>query len=441
MTLIKKLVCLAMVSLMVLLSVSSLAELEFDADDLIPAATRARTTLLDLRTTNTATSSTAEGWAFEPTGDNGHKKLTLNGYGLQSSHSAPIILAPDTLIEVNGVCYIDNSRMNADYDVISAECGGYLHISGSGTLNLYSENYLGSSISKLNGSASDHNDDLVIEGVTVNCYNHERDSHTAFDNQPCIYAYKSMTIRNAVINTYQGKAGLRIWGETPIGGVTEETADEILIENSTVNIQNESENGLWQYGNGIDNTFGRTRITGNSHVTINAGSKSIYTYLSLVIEGGTLDVCSTPVASNTDVWALVTCNCLKIGPDAERVKLSAARYPLTVVLHCKENFRSTLGDGLTVEIGSFDPSEGYATELDPATGLPTLLVTSGSGSKLLGDVDLNGFVEFADVTLLSAYILNEVDLCEQSLINADANEDGTINSLDLTAICNIILNH
>ena len=436
----KKIIALLLAALFACMPLSALSEVQTVTPCDIPAGTRARTTLLDLSTTTTATASETQGWAFDPTGDNGNPKLTLNCYGLSSSHSAPIILPPNTLLEVNGECYIDNSRIGENHDVITALCNGYLHINGSGTLNLYSEQYLGHSINKASGAESNHNDDLVIDNVTVNCFNHERDASTAFDNCPCIYAYKSITIRNSVINTYQGKTGIRIWGETPIGGVTEETADEILIENSTVNIQNESENGIWRYASGIDNTFGRTRITGDSHVTINAGSNSIYTYLSLVIEGGTVDVCSTPVASNTDVWALVKCNCLKIGPDVERVHFTTTNYPLTKVLYIKENILSTLGDGLTVEVGTFG-SDGYSQELDPETGLPALKVTSETGGRLIGDVDLNGKVEFADVTLLCAYLINNASLCEQSLINADANLDDEVSILDVPAICNIVLSN
>lgn len=436
----KRFAALLLISLFLIMSVPVGAVVS-SGSDMLPAATSARKTLLDLSNATSSQSSTAQGWAFNPTGDNGHPKLTLNGYGLQADHSAPIILPPNTLIEVNGDCYIDNSYMNADHDVITARCNGYLHINGSGTLNLYSENYLGSSISKESGSASNHNDDLVIENVTVNCYNHERDMYTAFDNKPCIYAYKSMTIRNAVINAYYGGCGLRIWGETPIGGVTEETADEILIENSIVNLQNESENGLLQFAKGIENTFGRTRITGDSHVTINGGSKSIYTYLSLVIDGGTVDILSTPVASNTDVYALVQANCIKIGSEVERVHFAAAKYSLSTVIYCKQNYLSTLADGLTVSVGSYN-EEGFAQAIDPATGLPALkIVNNDQPTVLIGDVNLNGTVEFADITLLTAYILNLVTLSPQALLNANANGDNLVNILDVPAIYAIIFSN
>ena len=434
---IKRFTCILAAILMLLVCATSFAEVRYFENAL--RTTVARTTVLDLTNTTSTTISERQGWFFYPDGDNGNPKLVLDCYGLESAHSAPIKLPPNTLIEVNGDCYIDNSYMQAKHDVIYCECNGYLHIDGTGTLNLYSETYAGSSIRKQSGAASNHNDDLVIENVTVNCYNRECNSYTAFENEACIYAYKSITIRNAVINTYSGKYGIWAWGETPIGGVSEETADEILIEDSTINIQNVGPNVINQYAEGIDITWGRIRITGDSNITINAGSRSIYSYLSFVIEGGSVDVRSTPVASSTDSWALVQCNCLKIGPDAEYVHFTTTRWPLTVVLYCKENYLSSLGDGLNVTVGSFG-SEGYTTDLDPETGFPALTVVSESGGRLLGDVDLNGLVEFADVTLLSAYLLNELTLSEQSLINANANEDESVNVLDLSAIYEIILN-
>lgn len=408
--------------------------------EVIPAATRARTTLLDLSSATSSSSNTSEGWAFNPTGSGGYPKLTLNSYGLESQHSAPILLPPNTTIVVNGTCYIDNSYMNQKYNDITVLCNGYLHIEGTGTLNLYANQYQGRCISKESGSESNHNDDLVIENVTINCYNTERDMHTAFSNEACIWAYKSMTIRNAVVNTYYGRWGLRIWGETPIGGVSEETADEILIENSIVNIQNESENGIWQYAIGIENTFGRIRITGNSNVTINAGSNSIYAYLSLVIEGGVVDVRSTPV-STTETYALVCCNKLVVGSEVERVYFTTKKYPLSTVLYCKEPGSSTLGDGLQVNIGSYG-SNGFETATDPSTGMPALeIVPEGSTpSLLLGDVNCDGIVDFADVTDLYAFLMNVRILTPDGLNNADVNGNGSVTMDDVSALYIMLLN-
>lgn len=60
---------------------------------------------------------------------------------------------------------------------------------------------------------------------------------------------------------------------------------------------------------------------------------------------------------------------------------------------------------------------------------------------LIGDVDVNGKVEFADVSLYASYLLNLVTLTDQGVINADANQDGTLNSLDTAAIYRIALSN
>ncbi|MBR3382043.1 MAG: dockerin type I repeat-containing protein [Clostridia bacterium] len=405
------------------------------ASEVIPAATAARTTLLDLSSTTSSTSSTAQGWVYSPTGNNGSPKLTLNSYGLASAHSAPIKLAPNTLIVVNGDCYIDNVYMNEKYDVISAACNGYLKIEGTGTLNLYANQFQGNCINKESGSASNHNDDLIIDGVTVNCFNTPHDMNTAFSNGACIYAYKSITIRNAVINAQYGRWGVRIWGETPIGGVTEDTADEILIENSTVNIENQVEDNGTKYETGIEATFGRVRVTGDSHVNIHAGHNSIYAYLSLVLEGGTLDVSSRPVGSG-ESYPLVSCDKFVVNNGVSHVRIAATKYPLTCVLKCKSEGVSVLGSELSMVYGTFSDGN-YTPGTDPSTGLPVLEISGGSAG-LLGDVNCDGVVDMADVSALSAYLLGKAVLTPQGIINAEASGNGIVDSSDISAVYQLI---
>ena len=403
--------------------------------EMIPAASSARTTLLDLTTVTSSTSSTAQGWAYSPTGNGGKPKLTLNSYGLAGQHSAPIKVRPDTTIVVNGVCYIDNSYMNEKYNDITALCNGYLHIEGSGTLNLYAEQFQGRCISKESGAESNNNDDLVIDGVTVNCYNTPHDMHTAFSNEACIFAYKSITIRNAVVNANYGRWGIRMWGETPIGGVTEDTADELLIENSTVNIQNQVEDHGKNYEVGIEATFGRVRIAGDSHVTINAGHHSIYSYLSLVLDGGSLDIASRPVGSG-EVYPLVLCDRLIVNNGVSHVKIAATQYPLTCVLRCKTSGVSSLGNQLSMRMGTFENGD-FAPGYDPATGLPVIEISSSNG--LLGDVNCDGQVTMADLSALSAYLLGKGTISAQGLINGDVNFDGVPNVIDLPLIYQLTL--
>ena len=60
--------------------------------------------------------------------------------------------------------------------------------------------------------------------------------------------------------------------------------------------------------------------------------------------------------------------------------------------------------------------------------------------NLVGDTDCSGTVEFTDANLLAAYLMNcGPNISAQGFINADANLDGTLDILDLAAICNIAL--
>lgn len=408
-------------------------------------AIRTRTSLLDTTTMNSNTSSETEGWYYEPTGDNGKPKLTLDSYGTASAHSAPIKVRANTRIVVHGDCYIDNSYMRETYDVISGSYDGYLHIDGDGTLNLYADTYQGSNIIVPGGGNNDNSECLVIDGLTVNCYNYERNSHTAFSNKPCIDATNSITIRNSTVNTYAGKCGIHSQGYTPIGGVSESTADVITIDNSTVNITHypPADSCGWQYAKGIETIFGRVLITGDSDVNITGGSYSIYSYLSLRIEGGKVNVRSTPVASSYEGYALVYCNDLHIGSEVEEVYFTTTKWPLTVVCYCKTENISTLGDGLDVIVGSF-ANGNFATASDPDNGdLPALHIKNHNvqPQNLLGDVDCNGVVDMSDVSLLFSYLNGSTtEITEQGMINANANLDGTVSVMDITTIFSIITN-
>ena len=58
---------------------------------------------------------------------------------------------------------------------------------------------------------------------------------------------------------------------------------------------------------------------------------------------------------------------------------------------------------------------------------------------LPGDVDCNGEVTMADVTILAMYLNGEnPEITEQGMINADANQDGTVDIRDIAAIYAII---
>lgn len=379
----KRLLALTVTLLMLLLCLPALA--------VEPQASRARTTLLDLSNTTTSTSSAAEGWSFDPTGNNGDPQLTLNSYGLANAHSAPIKLPKNATVVVNGVCYIDNSILSDVHSVIKGGEDGYLRIRGSGTLNLYSETYNARCIDVPIEGENINVKFLYIDDVTINCYALERDMYNANTLEACIYAGGSITITNATINTRFGGYGIKTYGFTPIGGTTDETANPITIDNSTINIQNNSDNELWNYAKGINTTFGKVIIKGNSDVTINAGSQSIYSYHSLNIEGGSVRILSTPV-STADIGALVYCSKLRIKEGASSFYVSTTKYPLTKVLYCKEPNSSTLGNGLTCLIGSFAGGD-YSPASDPNNNnLPALHVVSANNSHTVTFCGFGGAV-------------------------------------------------
>ena len=62
-------------------------------------------------------------------------------------------------------------------------------------------------------------------------------------------------------------------------------------------------------------------------------------------------------------------------------------------------------------------------------------------ASLLGDVNCSGAVEMADVSQLAAYFLNMGTVTDQGLVNSDANCDGRLDVLDISAVCNIMMGH
>ena len=61
------------------------------------------------------------------------------------------------------------------------------------------------------------------------------------------------------------------------------------------------------------------------------------------------------------------------------------------------------------------------------------------GGPLYGDVDCDGDVDFDDVSLFSSYLINIRTISENGYINADANRDGSVDLLDIIAICAIAI--
>lgn len=406
----------------------------------VPEAQTARTTLLDLSNQTTSISNTAEGWAFNPHGYENGPQLTLNSYGRADQHSAPIVLPRDTRVVVNGTCYIDNVYMNGPHSVLAGSNGGYLKIDGTGTLNLYAEAYNGKCIDIPYGPANNQGELLYIDNITVNCFAREPDMYNAATIEPCIFSVNSIYINNAVINTRNGGCGIYVYGYTPIGGVTEETASEVVINNSTVDIRTNVQDGVWRFAQGIRNTFGKIRITGNSNVNINAGTNSIYCYLSFTIESGNVNILSTTQSYSASIYAILYVGSLRILNGAGNVYFGTTRVRNADIVWSEDRSESICGDRVTFELGSFS-NGAFQSEPDPNNNDLPAIKAHGTGqtwSGIMGDVDNDNSVTSMDALLVLRYsldIINSLPVMQA----ADIDGNGTIDTSDALSILRISL--
>ena len=403
----------------------------------VPAAQTARTTLLDLTNQTTSVSNSAEGWSFNPTGYNGNPQLTLNSYGTASQHSAPISLPANSRVVVNGSCYIDNVYMGEPYSVLAGLPNGYLLIEGTGTLNLYADQYNGRCIDIPGGGYNEAWELLYINDITVNCYGRQPNMYTAFANEAMIFSITSIYITNAVINTYNGGCGIRAYGHTPIGGVSEETASEIVIDSSDINIVIDAVDNVWNYAQGIRTTFGKIRITGDSNVNINAGSCSIYSYLSFTIEGGNVNIRSTPLSYGVGIYAIVYCGSLRLMNGMGQVYFGTTRYPNTNIVWSEERSDPVCESGVTFDIGSYTNME-FVSGPDPDNNDLPAIKAHGSGETppppvLMGDVDGNGVVDMQDALMVLRYSMGLISAMPV-MAAADVNSSGQIEMNDALMI-------
>ncbi len=451
-----------------------------------------RTEKLDLTGINEATANEAEGWSFDPTGDDGNPLLVLTDYGTESAHSAPILCPKNTKIVVNGDCYVDNAVLGSATNVISGTAGGYLKIEGIGTLNVYANQYAAYCICSPMGVVTNGNH-LYINDITVNCFGSQITSTNS--SKSCIYASHNIEIRNATVNTTNGAIGIEMQGRYVTGAHPPETDwNQLLIENSTVNVQNHPNGNLWSSAKGLVANMGRITIAGDSNVTISAGSQSIYTTICLAITGGNVSAVSTP-GSTADTNAIVYVKRMDIGADVQSVYFATTKYPLSKAYYCQASGTSTLADGPVMEIGTFangtfapaaDPNNnnlstlkivrdepavtthtvsffGYGDELietvevedGTAAVAPTVdrTVQTGNGTfvfygwnmdfsnvtedmevyalyTLLGDVDLNGVVNSTDALLVMRYSMTIISLSARAFAAGDMNGDGSVNATD-----------
>jgi uncharacterized repeat protein (TIGR02543 family) len=327
----------------------------------VPASARGvrantqRTTLLDLSNTNSSTSNANEGWAFNPTGNNGKPLLTLTNYGTANAHSAPIKLPKNTTVRVVGDCYIDNSVIsNTIYDVIYAPVDGNLWFEGEGTLNLYAPNANndnGKCIFLNTGGTNANDEWLYINDLTINCYSKEYQNPANY-NQPCISGGLCIEIRNATVRTYGGLRGIYTFGYGA-AGATEEQQNHILIENSVVYVENQSQYLTYMYGNGIYISGGRIMLI-NSDVTVYADTGALQCHNNtLLVDGGSVKVYSRPIAVHAHMPA-IRVNALKIteNTDLFYVGTHDPRY-IYIAGNDHDAYLVNISSELTCTIGSY----------------------------------------------------------------------------------------
>ena len=77
------------------------------------------------------------------------------------------------------------------------------------------------------------------------------------------------------------------------------------------------------------------------------------------------------------------------------------------------------------------------TTTTTTTTTTTAATTAPSGDFLAGDVDCNGVVEINDAVLLARYVAQDdtAKITVQGVANGDYNQDGSVDSTDITAVC------
>ena len=460
-----------------------------------PGTRTQRTQLLDFTNVTSPVSNSSEGWSYEPAGNNGQPLLRLNSYGTANAHSAPIKLRRNTTIIVTGNCYIDNEVLHEAINVIEGAPDGYMKLQGTGTLNLYAENYNGSCISIPTGGENDNSEFVIINDITVNCHGMMATNHNAATLKPCIYANHNFEMHNATVNTHYGRGGIIVEGYSPLYGVNEENANVFLIENSTLNVQNSNDANLWGHCEGIRIQFGKMRFV-NSNITINAGSSSIYSRLSLNVDSGSVHVLSHPLSTYA---ALVYCTALNVGSGVQNLYFGTTNYTGTTIIRYNEYEASPshCASNIIIDVGGFENDQFYSGPDPNNNNLPaiklhrsgsnvhtvtfygfdgeqisTVYVEDGGAAnapamapyistdnglyvfcgwdtdfsnvttdlnvhavyRLLGDVDRNGVVNMTDALLVMRYSMHILDLDDEQLIIANVDGNSAVNMSDAVLI-------
>lgn len=104
--------------------------------------------------------------------------------------------------------------------------------------------------------------------------------------------------------------------------------------------------------------------------------------------------------------------------------LSSIYIPKTTTSISANAFRNCSNLTIHGEFGSY--AEQYAEE----NNIPFV----GTTTHKIGDVDLDGYVNVKDATLVQSYSASIIELKGESLVLADVNGDGSVNIIDATEI-------
>lgn len=88
-------------------------------------------------------------------------------------------------------------------------------------------------------------------------------------------------------------------------------------------------------------------------------------------------------------------------------------------------------------VDGLEPVTTAPQDTTTTTTTTTAATTAPSGDFLAGDVDCNGVVEINDAVLLARYVAQDdtVKIMVQGIANGDYNQDGSVDSTDITAVC------
>ena len=96
---------------------------------------------------------------------------------------------------------------------------------------------------------------------------------------------------------------------------------------------------------------------------------------------------------------------------------------------------------LTISQFTFDHIDGTVTPIPFIASNGSVSIPTPEPAGVTGDVDCSGSVDMSDISMLFSFLNGgSISISDQGMINADANHDGKINVMDITAIFSLIAN-